>query len=118
MRQERAQRYTDLLASVKGLKTPHVAAGREHVWHLYVIEHSKRDELAQHLSSEGIPTVVNYPVALPFLPAYSRFNHVPGDFPNAYASQSRILSIPIYPELSDVQLDKVVESISDFCVKN
>jgi dTDP-4-amino-4,6-dideoxygalactose transaminase len=118
LRQERAQRYSDLLASVEGVTTPYVAAGREHVWHLYVIEHHKRDEMAQHLSSDGIPTVVNYPVALPFLPAYRRFNHVPSDFPNAYANQSRILSIPIYPEFSDAQMDQVVTSITNFCSKN
>jgi dTDP-4-amino-4,6-dideoxygalactose transaminase len=117
LRQERAQRYSNLLATVDGVTTPYVGAGREHVWHLYVIEHHERDELAKHLSFDGIPTVVNYPVALPFLPAYNRFNHVPADFPNAYANQSRVLSIPIYPELSDVQMDNVVGSITEFCSK-
>lgn len=118
LRQERAQRYTDLLASVDGVITPHVAAGRDHVWHLYVIKHEKRDELARHLNSNGIQTVVNYPVALPLLPAYRRFNHSPADFPNAYANQSRILSIPIYPEFSNAQMDKVVASIAEFCSDN
>ena len=62
----------------------------------------------------GVQTVINYPVALPFLPAYSRFGHTSWDFPNAYANQSRILSIPIYPELSDSQMDKVISLIIDF----
>lgn len=118
MRKERAQRYTSLLANVKGLTTPTVAEGRDHVWHLYVIRHEKRDELARHLAANGIQTVINYPVALPFLPAYSRFGHVPEEFPNAYANQSRILSLPLYPELSDAQMDHVVATIIEFCENN
>lgn len=117
-RQERAERYTKMLTSVKGLSLPHVAEGRKHAWHLYVIRHEKRDELARHLNARGIQTVINYPVALPFLPAYSRFGHVPEDFPNAYANQSRILSLPLYPELSDAQMDHVVASVIEFCEKN
>jgi dTDP-4-amino-4,6-dideoxygalactose transaminase len=114
-RQERAKRYTELLADVPGIKVPYVAEGREPVWHLYVIEHEKRDELARHLSANGIPTVINYPIALPFLPAYERLGHTPADFPNAFANQSRILSIPIFPELTDAQMDSVVASIAAFC---
>lgn len=117
-RQQRAQRYSDLLSSVTGLETPQVADDRDHVWHLYVIKHEQRDELARHLAAKGIQTVINYPVALPFLPAYRRFEHQPADFPNAHANQSRILSLPIYPELTDAQMDYVVAAITEFCEKN
>lgn len=117
-RQNRAQRYSDLLSSIAGIETPHVADGRDHVWHLYVIRHEQRDELARHLAAKGIQTVINYPVALPFLPAYRRFEHQPADFPNAHANQSRILSLPIYPELTDAQMDYVVAAITEFCEKN
>ncbi|UVA79344.1 DegT/DnrJ/EryC1/StrS family aminotransferase [Pandoraea commovens] len=113
-RQERAARYTKLLADVPSIKVPHIAEGREPVWHLYVIEHERRDELAKYLGAKGIPTVINYPVALPFLPAYQRLGHTPADFPNAYANQSRILSIPIFPELTDAQMDIVVAAIKAF----
>ena len=114
LRQDRAQRYSSLLAEVDGITIPHVADGREHVWHLYVIKHEKRDDLAKQLAASGVQTVINYQVALPFLPAYRRFNHQPTDFPNAFANQARILSIPIYPELSDAQMDKVLASIGEF----
>jgi dTDP-4-amino-4,6-dideoxygalactose transaminase len=114
MRQSRAARYSDQLASVSGVKVPTVAVGREHVWHLYVIKSSKRDGLAEYLNKNGVQTVINYPVALPFLPAYSRFNHQPDDFPNAFRNQSEILSLPIYPELSDMQMDKVTNLISEY----
>lgn len=114
MRQDRAQRYSKLLSGIAGLTIPRVEDGREHVWHLYVIKHEKRDELARYLSNNGIQTVINYPVALPFLPAYRRLGHRPADFSNAHSNQSQILSIPIYPELSDAQMDSVVNSIKAF----
>ena len=114
-RQEIAAEYNRLLANTPGVTRPHLAAGREHVYHLYVIQHERRDALAHHLTLRGIQTVINYPVALPFLPAYSRFAHKPEDFPAAHRAQSRILSIPIFPEISETQLQAVVDSIGRFC---
>jgi dTDP-4-amino-4,6-dideoxygalactose transaminase len=116
-RQNIALRYCNALANVDGLTTPRVADEHKHVWHLFVIKHEKRDELMRHLTASGIQTVINYPVALPFLPAYRRFNHLEADFPNAFANQSRILSIPIYPEMSNEQIDHVIASITEFTSK-
>lgn len=113
-RQERAARYTERLSSIVDIKTPKIAVGREHVWHLYVIKSNIRDGLADHLNKRGVQTVINYPVALPFLPAYSKLSHKPSDFPNAFKNQSKILSLPIYPELNDIQIDRVVDIISEF----
>ena len=62
----------------------------------------------------GIQTVINYPVALPFLPAYARFGHQPKDFPNAYNNQSRVLSLPIFPEMSAAQIADVARAIEEF----
>lgn len=113
-RQEIAQNYSDMLAEIDKLELPSVAAGREHVWHLYVVKHERRDELAKHLLSLGIQTVINYPVALPFLPAYKRYGHVNSDFPSAFKNQSRILSLPIFAELSTMQQEKVVSAVRSF----
>ena len=109
-----AARYRELLANVPGVETPVTALGREHVYHLFVIRHPARDALAQHLSAKGIQTVVNYPVALPFLPAYSRFGHQPCDFPTAYFNQSRVLSLPIFPEMDNNQIEYVANAIRSF----
>lgn len=79
-RQGIATAYDQALAQVPGLQTPRVGPGREHVYHLYVVQHAQRDALAKHLNADGIQTVINYPVALPFLPAYRRLGHAPGDF--------------------------------------
>lgn len=113
-RRDKAAYYNAALAGIAGLETPVALEGREHVYHLYVVRHDWRDELAAHLAVAGIQTVINYPVALPFLPAYQRFGHVPGDFPNAWANQGRILSLPIFPEMTLSQQDWVAESIRHF----
>lgn len=113
-RQAIAQQYDRYLVGVRGVTTPEVLPGREHVYHLYVIRHEKREALARHLNARGIQTVINYPVALPFLPCYSYFGHEASDFPNAYHNQSRVLSIPIFPEMSDGQIETVAQGIREF----
>lgn len=117
LRQDRAVRYSDQLSKIQGIDCPKVAEAREHVWHLYVIRSNARDALAEFLNVNGVQTVINYPVALPFLPAYSRLNHLHADFPNAYRNQSEILSLPIYPELTDAQMDRVTGLIDEFSRK-
>lgn len=113
-RQEIAAEYMSRLADIPGVTVPAVAEGRESVWHLYVIRHERRDALMRHLNARGIHTVVNYPVALPFVPAYAYLGHKPSDFPNAYHNQSRILSLPLFPEMASAQMDAVVEAVRSF----
>jgi dTDP-4-amino-4,6-dideoxygalactose transaminase len=109
-----AARYDELLKDVGDLITPKVAFDRDHVYHLYVIRTERRDELRKCLADSGIPTVLNYPKALPFYPAYAYLGHQSGDFPVAYANQSRILSLPIYPEISDEIISHVGDQIKRF----
>jgi len=113
-RQERASDYSKLLTPIKGVGVPVVANNREHVWHLYVIRHKERNRLAEHLAKIGIQTVINYPKALPFLPAYSRLGHQPGDFPNAFSNQNSVISLPLYPEIPRQSLEAVADAIRDF----
>ena len=113
-RREIATEYGRLLGNIEGVTLPHTASGREHVWHLYVIRHEERDRLARHLHAAGVQTVINYPVALPFVPAYRRFHHSPEDFPVAFGHQSRILSLPIFPEITSDQLETVAAAIRSF----
>ena len=113
-RQRVAARYDELLAGVGDIVTPKVAPGRTHVYHLYVIRTARRDALREHLAAGGVPTVINYPKALPYYPAYAYLGHGPEDFPVACANQTRILSIPLYPEMADWAIDYVVDSIKGF----
>jgi dTDP-4-amino-4,6-dideoxygalactose transaminase len=91
-----------------------VAAGRTHVYHLYVIRAQRRDALRERLTSLGVGTMLNYPKALPFYPAYARLGHVPADFPNAWAAQGEVLSLPMFPEMSEMEIDIVCDTIRDF----
>jgi dTDP-4-amino-4,6-dideoxygalactose transaminase len=114
LRQHHANLYTRLLNSNSSVMTPSVSSGREHVWHLYVIKHEQRDALANYLNINGVQTVINYPVALPFLPAYKRLGHIPDDVPIAFQNQSRILSLPLYPEMTVMQIDRIAGLLESF----
>jgi len=102
-----AVQYNELLGCIDNLATPKVAADRSHVYHLYVVATDARDLLKKSLGDAGITTSLNYPKALPFYPAYSYLGHKPTDFPAAYRNQSRILSLPIYPEMTDDMIQYV-----------
>ena len=106
--------YDELLADVGDMITPKVGSDRKHVFHLYVIRTENRDALKEYLTQGGISTGLNYSKALPFYPAYMYLGHVPEDFPVAYFNQTRILSLPIYPEMTKDMVARVVECIGNF----
>lgn len=108
-----AKRYDALLSGISGIALPTEVDGREHVYHLYVIEADDRDGLAAALKERGVPTVVNYKRALPFLPCYAHLDHRPEDFPVAYRLQNRILSLPIFAELTEAQQDHVAAAVRE-----
>jgi dTDP-4-amino-4,6-dideoxygalactose transaminase len=113
-RREVAQRYDAALAKVPHVVIPRAAEGRKHVYHLYVIRHERRNELSTYLKNDGIQTVINYPIALPFLPAYAYLGSREEDYPNAFRNQSRLLSLPMFAEISDRQIELVTGAISAF----
>lgn len=102
------------LAGIKEIVLPIIRPGSKHVFHLYVIRAQKRDELMEYLKTKGIETAIHYPTALPNLPAYSYLRHTPADFPVASALQKEIVSIPIYPELTDEMMNHIANSIREF----
>jgi dTDP-4-amino-4,6-dideoxygalactose transaminase len=108
-----AETYSRLLAD-SGMTVPVTRDGCRHVFHLYVIRSEQRDALASHLKDAGIDTAVHYPTALPFLPCYRERGFRPEDFPVAFHNQSRILSLPMYAELSAEQLEQVASVILSF----
>lgn len=113
-RQAAAARYDALLAGIEGIETPPVAADRTHVYHLYMIRSDRRDELRAHLKQVGVASGLHYPIALPFLKAYDYLGHQPADFPVAYANQSRILSLPMYPEIGEREICEVAAKTGEF----
>ncbi|HWA10147.1 MAG TPA: DegT/DnrJ/EryC1/StrS family aminotransferase [Opitutaceae bacterium] len=113
-RQALAREYDRQLAGVGDLVLPAVGAERDHVYHIYAVRTPARDALRAHLAAQGIQTQINYPTALPFLPAYRRLGHRPADFPHAHAHQSQLLSLPLYPEITPAQVAFLLEQIKAF----
>ncbi len=113
-RERHAANYNDRLSALPGVVTPKVRPGARHVYHIYQIEAEQRDALQRHLTGRGISTARHYPVPLPFLKAYSRFGSTESDYPVAAAARGRILSLPLYPELTEAEADVVSEAIQTF----
>src|ERR1700716_3874925 len=113
-RQNAADVYDAGLNQIEDVVVPSVVADRTHVYHLYTIQHPRRDALAAHLAANGVQTAISYPTALPFLAAYSRLKHRPEQFPNAHRDQSRILSLPMFAEITSDQQIEVIDLIRTF----
>jgi dTDP-4-amino-4,6-dideoxygalactose transaminase len=113
-RQRLAAAYSRGLAGIDGLTTPVTAADRDHVFHLYVVRAQRREALRTWLRERGIETGLHYPTALPFLRAYASLGGRPADFPNAFAAQSEILSLPLYPEMTAAMQAHVIDAIREF----
>lgn len=117
MRRKAAENYTNLLKDVTEITAPRQNTDNKHVYHLYVIKCKFRNELKKYLGEMGIQTSVNYNKALPYYKAYQYLGHSSLDFPNSYANQETILSLPIYPEISHQAQHYIIEQISNFLKK-
>ena len=89
--------------------------GGRHVYHLYVIQHEQRDALLQHLKHEGIFCGIHYPIPLNQQQPYLDARTVPEGLPITTELSKKILSLPMFPELSEHQIHRVVEGIVSFC---
>lgn len=110
-----AARYTNGLAGLP-LQTPVTATGNHHIFHVYAIQTDRRDELQKHLEEQGVPTIIYYPLPLHLQKVYADQGWRDGDFPVAESISKRILPLPMYPELTDEQVDYVIEAVRDFFV--
>ena len=111
---QRASEYTELLKEVEEVRLPQTRPGCKHVFHLYVIQAEARDELAAFLKAQGIQTGIHYPTPLPFLPCYEHLNHSLNDFPVANMLKTKILSLPMFAELTSEQVRRVTDGIKQF----
>jgi dTDP-4-amino-4,6-dideoxygalactose transaminase len=113
-RRKHAHYYNYLLGSFDGLVLPLEPKWAKAIYHLYVIRVPRRDELQKHLSLAGIGTGLHYPVPLHLQKAYAYLPYEKGDFPVTEKAASEILSLPMFPGLTEEQQKAVVESIADF----
>jgi len=114
MRRKNARKYNELLNNIGGIITPYEADYAKHVYHLYVIRTEDRDKLREELKSNGIATGIHYPIPLHLQPAYKYLGYKRGDFPVAEKSSQEILSLPMFAELSDRQIDEIVKLIKNY----
>ena len=109
-RRSHAARYRALLADF-GLRLQVDDPTGRHVYHLFVIQVDDRETVAKKLAEAGISTTMQYPRALPLLTAYQPYGHFEKDFPHAVALAARCLSLPMFPELTEEQIQYVVASL-------
>jgi len=114
-RQERAREYKRLLASANcGITAPYEPSWSKAVYHLYVVRTDDRDALMEHLKSVGIGTGIHYPIPLHLQKAYTSLHYRLGDFPVAEKVAAEIVSLPMFPQLTPEQQQRVVEAIASF----
>lgn len=113
-RRRAAEIYTEALDGLGDLRLPPVAAQSEPVWHLYVVRTAEPEALAAFLAEGGIATARHYPEPPHLTRAYARLGYGPGTFPVAEALAREALSLPIYPGISDEQLEAVVGAVASY----
>lgn len=109
-----AQQYRELLDGIGDVGFQQRAPFSTHIYHLFIIETDQRDALRRHLEEIGIQTGIHYPKPIHLQEAYADMGYRVGDFPHAERLASRILSLPMFPELTDDQVLHVADAIRAF----
>ncbi len=112
-RKDRAALYTELLKNAK-VKTPVIKEYNDHVFHQYSIQVQDRDGLQEHLKKAGIASAIHYPIPLHLQPAYTEFSKGKGSFPIAEKTAHHIISLPMYPELEEKEIQFITRKIIEF----
>jgi len=113
-RREHAAYYTRGLADLPAVRPPAVDPANEHTFHQYTLRAERRDELQAHLKRHGIGSAIYYPVPLHLQPCFSHLGYRAGRLPESERASAEVLSLPVYPELTQGQLDCVIETIDGF----
>jgi dTDP-4-amino-4,6-dideoxygalactose transaminase len=113
-RKQVARGYRELLEGVPDLVLPHVPDWADPAWHLFVVRHSQRDALQEHLTKNGVGTLIHYPLPPHLQDAYAELAHAQGSFPLAEEIAREVLSLPMGPHLSADDLHHVVAQLSFF----
>lgn len=111
-RQEIAKRYTDGLRN-SNVRPPDVCAYGTHVYHLYVVRHPDRDRVLKRLAEKGIGCNVSYRWPIHLMRGYQQLGYSPGDFPVAEKMANEIISLPMYPHLTNDEVEEVIEAVLD-----
>jgi dTDP-4-amino-4,6-dideoxygalactose transaminase len=112
-RRAHAAHYDAALSGIEGIITPAHAVGVRHVYHVYAIRVKGRDEVMSLLADQGVSTGIHYPVPVHLQEAYRSLGYQRGAFPIAERCADEFLSLPMYPELTEAQLETVVEGVKE-----
>lgn len=117
LRRAAADRYAALLADVDGVVAPVTAEGNEHVWHLYVVRVAERDRVLADLHAAGIGAGIHYPTPVHLTGAFADLGLAEGSFPASETLAGEILSLPLFPGITEAQQERVVEVLAKAVVR-
>jgi dTDP-4-amino-4,6-dideoxygalactose transaminase len=113
-RRDWAARYTEAFAGHADVTPPVIDPNNEPIFHQYTIRVPRRDDLLAHLKANGVGSAVYYPVGLHLQPCFASLGYRPGSLPRTEAAMKEVLSLPVYPELTDTQIDRVISVVRAF----
>jgi dTDP-4-amino-4,6-dideoxygalactose transaminase len=113
LRRKGAERYRELLGGLP-FSLPHEEPGSKHVYHLFVIRTAVRDKLLEHLALRGVGAGIHYPIPVHRQPAYAKLGLATGSLPETERAARDVLSLPLFPELTEEQALNVALSIREF----
>lgn len=111
LRRDRAAQYDAALESVEGVITPHCSPDSEHVYHIYAVRVANRDDVLEEMGKLGVACAIHYPVPVHLQAAYADLPYKKGDFPVSERCASEFLSLPMFPELTPEQVEKVAATL-------
>lgn len=106
-----ARRYGELMAGIDGVVLPKEVPDRRHVWHIYAVRVKDREGFMKFLGDRGVSTGIHYPVAVHELGAWKDLGYKRGDFPVSEAAADEVVSLPMFPEMTDPMIEQVAEAV-------
>ena len=113
-RRARAARYTAAFKGLGPVQAPPIDPANEHIFHQYTIRADRRDDLRAHLQSRNIACMIYYPIALHLQECFAHLGYQLGELPVTERAMAEVVSLPIYPELTDAKQDEVIGAIREF----
>jgi dTDP-4-amino-4,6-dideoxygalactose transaminase len=113
-RREKALWYNARFQGHAHVTPPAIDPANEHIFHQYTIRTARRDALRAHLQARGIGCAVYYPLGLHLQPCFAHLGYKPGSLPETESAMNQVLSLPVYPELTEAQQERVVHSVNEF----
>ena len=111
MRQEKAAYYCELLKGVEGVRTPIIKEDRTHVFQTFAVRVRNRDQVLEEMSKQGIGVLIHYPIPIHLQEAYKDLGYKKGDFPMAEEVADEILSLPMFPHITNEQVECVCATL-------